>query len=418
VSFPTNGKWLAGPASAMPLTLEAFFATTGSDAEFIVVKAATGSTCRLGMAGGGTGKVSATFSLAGGGTVFVRSSGTFNDGAWHHAAVVFHSAATSSAVLFIDGVAVALDTSLTAGAPLTMGGTLTLSLGLHSGVRSSFTLAHAALHTTELAADRIASHYEAGTTGFVNETAAARLARYAAYAGVAAADTDFETGHSPLVHIDTTGMTALALMRLVETTEGGVLFDGLDGTLKFHDRAHRYAATSAFTVDYAAGEVANALSPVDDDQQQVNDMTATNTAGVSARVVDQPSKNEHGEYKDAVDLLTTDPDEPLNRASWVVDNHKEPAVRISEVEINLKTASDTLAAGVLAAELGTSFILTGLPANAPASSMRLFVEGRSERITADEDRVTLRTSPAEIYDVWILGDSVYGKLGETTRLAY
>jgi len=93
-------------------------------------------------------------------------------------------------------------------------------------------------------------------------------------------------------------------------------------------------------------------------------------------------------------------------------------VRVSAVEVRLNDLPVALAQAVLSAVPGTRFTLSGLPANAPASSMDLFVEGVSDFITTTEHRITLRTSPASKYDVWILGDSTYGVLDSTTRLAY
>ncbi|MCC7045033.1 MAG: hypothetical protein IT183_14305, partial [Acidobacteria bacterium] len=47
----------------------------------------------------------------------------------------------------------------------------------------------------------------------------------------------------------------------------------------------------------------------------------------------------------------------------------------------------------------------------------LFVEGVSEDIGANSWTTSFTTSPADTTAVWILGDSTYGVLGSTTRLA-
>ena len=73
---------------------------------------------------------------------------------------------------------------------------------------------------------------------------------------------------------------------------------------------------------------------------------------------------------------------------------------------------------MLSAQVGTKFTATGLPTpTAPRATMELFVEGKVERITMDEVRVILHTSPAELFDVFILGSATHGIL-DTDRLAY
>jgi len=363
---------------------------------------------------------------AGGGTTLLTSTTTIEDGATHAVAVV-DDVAAGTVKLYVDGVEEASGVSPDA---------LVSPTRLFVGPAFTGSVAHVTTGPPVSEA-RLAAYSQAGLTGFVGETPAERLARYARYAGIPVAETDFETGHALIAHIDTTGKTPLDLMREVETTEGGVLFDGLgvrgygsggygmgpyssglDGSLTFHDRAHRYGATSAFTLDYSAGHIKNQLAPVLDDQQMVNDMTVTNAAGVSARKVDQNSLDEYGTYDGSVDLATSDLDEPRHRSAWVVGRYATPEVRVSAVEVLLNDLPVALAQAVLSAVPGTRFTLSGLPANAPASSMDLFVEGVSDFITATEHRITLRTSPASVYNVWILGDSTYGVLDSTTRLAY
>lgn len=280
-------------------------------------------------------------------------------------------------------------------------------------------VAHVAVHTADPGTPRKLAHYQAGTTGFADETSADRIERYAGYAGVPLTDVSTE-GSTPVAHFDITGMTALDAMRRVETLEGGALFDALDGTLTFHDRDRRYTATSSFTLDYDAGDIDTAgIRPVLDDQQQTNDMTATNVSAtpIVGHVFDQTSIDDNGLYRDSVDLVTTDPDEPVERAGWVVNRYAEPITRISDLPVLLDKADTTVAAGVLSARLGTKCTVISLPANAPSATMVLFVEGRTDRITGNDDRVVLRTSPASLWDVFTFGSSTLGIIG-TTPLGY
>ncbi len=337
----------------------------------------------------------------------------YADGETHHALVKWEEPGTTT-TLYVDGAIVAT------GATGAFTGTVdTVIVGDMVGYGNPFngTMSHVAFGAGPITDADVAFRAEAILGSYIDESSADRIARLAVFAGVADTDTDL-IGSTPIADFDLTGSTALDAMRKVETTEGGVLFDALDGTLTFRGRDARYGAASEFTVSYTGLEVAGALRPVLDDQQQVNDMTATNVDGVPGRQFDQTSIDENGLYRDSLELMTTDPDEPLMRAGWVVGRYAEPPERISDLELLLDTASNTLAAGILGAEIGTKFTLTGLPANAPQSSMVLFVEGRAERISMSEDRVTFHTSPAALSDVWILDSASMSQLDSTTVLAY
>lgn len=370
----------------------------------------------------------------------LSSPGRVDDGSLHVATYTF-SPSTGS-VLYLDGVAVASNPSAFGGPAirfLQVGGKGSPGLEIDDGLRVSPLTGNVALvsvHSTTLSASAASDLARAALTGFAGETAGSRLARYASYVDIPSSECDFMGGKVPsLARIDTAGRSALDAMHEVETTEGGVLFDALDGTLTFHDRSRRYEAAAfgtllfggffgggphgtEFTLSVAQGHIAAPPFPVLDDQRQVNDMTNTNADGVTGRQLDQASIDDHGFYRDGLSLATTDPDEPLLRASWTVTKYAEPLTRVSEVEVNILTLPDDLAAVVLEAQVGTIFTIADLPSNAPSSVMHLFVEGRTDRITATEDKVILRTTPVEVSEVFTIGDPVRGAIGSDYPLAY
>lgn len=368
--------------------------------------------------GFGGGIVRAAAQASGGPVVSALSTettaATFHDGLVHHALALVSGGVLS---VYVDGVlrGDTVDASLS---PFTAALPAGMRVGGDPlGAPFSGTIAHAAFGASSITAARIAAHAAVGLNTYQGETPAARLARYAAFAKVPAAETSFETGDLPgLAHIDTTDKTALQVMREVETAEGGVLFDAGDGTLTCHDRSHRYGAVSAFTV--TASKVVTPLAPVLDAQLMVNDMSATGSTGITARFIDAASIADYDYYRQTLDLATYNADEPLLHASWRVGRYSTPTVRVPSVEIHLNKTDAALTAAILAAEVGTKFTLSGLPANAPATSMDLFVEGIEEFIDAAEHLIILRTSAASVFDVWILGDATYGVLNSTTRLAY
>lgn len=368
-------------------TIEAFFGSTNPVdpfGNFVIVQGAY----TIDMVNSGVIRADGTSLL---------SSGGYDDGAVHHVALVYSS---GSGDLYLDGVLVdsgAIGSAITPNR-LHIGGTRDLQT-------FDGWVAHVAFYDSALTADQVEAHAAAGLTGFRGESAGDRLERYAELAGIDLAETDFDAGDVvDLAHIETAEKTILALAREVETTDGGVLFDAPDGTLTYRDRSHRYGVTSSFTLNYAASEVTGALEPLLDDQQMVNDAAVTNVDGVSAKVLDGASRDEYGPYRTDLALATHDPDEPLVRASWIVNRLSHPTERISTLEVLLNTAGDTVTAGVLAADVGTMLTLSNLPSNAPATSMDLFAEGFSEVITADQHRVQLRTTPADLFEVVTFDD--------------
>lgn len=420
VTMPAaGGKYLGGvitPTSGSSLTIEAFITTTNNGPQDIVnvTNATTFDDCIALLSGITSGILYGRVRL--GATIIDLEAGSIDDGDVHHVALrATDVGANVELDMFLDGILV---NSGSAAMNLPSVSIVNVGTGIVGGTPFEGSLFHFAIHdsNTELTDARIEAHAEAGLTGFAGETTAARAARYAGYAGLAPADYSF-AGDTYMAHLDIRGLTALDALRQVEITEGGVLYDSLDGILTMDSRDARYGVASAFTVSYLAGEVNGALLPVVDDQHQVNHMTAVNADDVLAVVKDQTSIGDDGYYRDEVVLVTQDQHEPLSRASWVVENYAVPVPRIADVQLLLNNADNALVAGALSADPGTKFTVAGLPANAPASSMVLFVEGRHEFITMEEDRITLHTSPAELWDAFILGSATDGVL-DSDRLGY
>jgi hypothetical protein len=264
---------------------------------------------------------------------------------------------------------------------------------------------------------RVQQHALSGLTGFRGERSDQRISRLAGYAGIPAGEVTVESGLSTsIINQDTTGQVPISLMQAVSDTEGGVLFDAGDGQLTFHARSHRYNAVSALTLGGTDLQVT--LEPRLDDQDLVNDITASRDGGVSVRVVDTPSLNEYGTYRDDITLLTTDDNEVSDAAYWRLYNGSTPQVNVPTAETELAAATIAQTTAVLAREIGDRVTLSGLPSQAPAAAMDFFAEGISEVITGSSHRVTFNLSSASQSGVWQLDSATYSVLGTSTRLAY
>jgi hypothetical protein len=328
------------------------------------------------------------------------------DSALHHVGLAI---SLGDYVLMLDGSADAAASSIgpSTGSP----GVLYVGGGPGAGTAFTGTIAHVALpkYQASLTTTRIAAHAQAGLTGFAGELSGARITRYASYAGVPSGEITADTGQATIGHVDTTGETPIALMQKVTETENGVLFDGKDGTLTFKERDARYTVASAFTLSVTAQEVEADLEPKDDDQFLVNDVSATANGTSAGRAIDQTSIDDNGVYRKGLETVTDNVADALAGAQWAVGQGKDPEPRYTQVTVDVVNSSTSQAALVLAADIGTRFTLSGLPSQAPASSVDMFIEGYTETITSATHVITFNTSPATGYDVWTIEDPVFGQ---------
>ena len=365
-----------------------------------------------------SGKLVGKYLSPGGGTYTITSAATVTDGQWHHVALRHTTGGGNSvATLFLDGASVGTATITSSQFNHTR---LTVGGGINGTSAYAGAVAHVAAYTGAAISDtRVQQHYLAGSTGFAGERSDQRIQRLAGYAGVATADLVTETGLSTSVAAqDTTGQQPITLMQDVTATEGGVLFDGGDGRLVFQARSHRYNAASSLTLLVSRSEIMPSLTPRLDDQDLVNDVTATRAGGVSARVVDTASVAEYGTYRSEIQLLTTSDNEVFDAASWKVYTASTPQVRVPTAEVELANLTDAQIAVLLSREVGDRITLGGLPVQAPSSTMDFFIEGWNEVKADFTYRVILNLSSANLSGVWQLDSPTYSVLGATTRLAY
>jgi len=265
-----------------------------------------------------------------------------------------------------------------------------------------------------LSADQVADHAAAGLTGFAGELTDVRLERYAALAAIPLAEVAAETGSVTMGHVDTTGRSPVDVMRTVETTEAGVLFDGRDGTLTLHNRSHRYLASPAVTLDAAEHEVEADLTPTMDATQLVNDVTGTNAEGtITARVVNITSRDEYGQVTSDIETAAESGDEPHALAGWLVSANAEPRTRVPTLTVTLPDRVGAIPDpdDLLALTIGDLIEVQNLPGQAEASTARYFVEGYTETIGTESYSITFNVSPEAPYtNVFVLDDADRGEL--------
>ncbi|QXE39395.1 LamG domain-containing protein [Streptomyces sp. GMY02] len=343
-------------------------------------------------------------------SVVTTSSGNLADGQWHH---IIHD--NNAKTVWVDGVQVGGSI-----AAATMINHRMLHVGGYRGARLwSGQIAHLAIyHATGPAAASIADHYTAGTTGYEGETADLRIARLARYAAVESV-TVWGVTHDPIASQGPGGTGALARMQEVSTTESARLFAERDWYgLAYQSRDVRYnpdPMSEVFTIDYADLET-DGFGLADDDQKLVNSIEASRPGGAVQRVTDPASIAAFGLYQPSpLNLLKTSDNSVLSAAHWTVSRYADPAPELREVEIEAFTLP--FYSDILDAEISGFFSVYNMPAQT-VSEMRVTVEGYTETIREQSHVITFRTSASARDSVWVLGDPVYGLLGQTTRLAY
>lgn len=282
------------------------------------------------------------------------------------------------------------------------------------------TVGHVVLYDRRLTDAELTEISQAGLTGYADELPVERIARYAALARIPSWEVYADEGTVPIAHIDTSGTAVAELLRVVERTDGGILFDSRSGQITYRERISRYDAPVGLTLDMALGHVEDDFAPVMDDSQLINVADVTSADGrFRARYTDEVSRAEYGTYDERgrVELATTDATAVAERAGWLVNTYSQPQVRVPALSIEAAVVEPTLQAKVLAAGIGTLVEVDNLPPQSGVTEGRWFIEGVREVIGPVSYRFTFNVSPAQPYlDVFHLDDPVSGVLDSTYHL--
>jgi hypothetical protein len=337
----------------------------------------------------------------------LTSTTTVSDGSLHDIAVVMDGA---TARLYVDGIQE--DTGTGVSTPITR-------IDLGDGYTG--TIAHFAIYETALTAGQIAIQSEATRTGFAGDRTDERLLRILGWAGVAASEVTTETGAETMTYQLTSGQSVVDALRDVESTESGVLFDGRDGNVTFHNRSRRYLAPIAVTFDMAAQQVEADYAPKLDRSTLANDVTVDNpTTSETARSVDAASVDEYGTASSSAKSVAETYDALQQKAAWLVASYAEPRPRVPSLTVDVlaQVGGSPSAEDILALTIGSRIRVTNQPAQADATTADYFVEGYSETIGPESYRITFNLSPAHpSLSTFVLDDATRGVLDSSYVLA-
>jgi hypothetical protein len=384
--------WAAGPRSVRAAVRLGDLANI--DPAFGGVIASTFN-CALGVAA--TGRVNGT-NVTGTPTTVGPS---INDGATHDLVCVRDG---TNEILYVDGVAVATAAASAPGAD---------TLGVSVGGGFPGTISHVAVYDRALAAAEVAAQYEAMRATFTERTDQ-RAARILDWAGVAATEVTTETGAETMTYQQTSGQSVVDALRDVESTEGGVLFDGRGGLVTLHNRSRRYLATVAATFDMAAQHVGSDYAPKLDRTTLTNDATVENpTTGETARSVDMASVDEYGVATASAKSVASTYDPLQQKAAWLVYSYAEPRPRVPSLTVDVLAHQGLTpsAQTILGLDVGALVAVTNQPTQADATSVQYFIEGYTESIGPESYQITYNLSPSHpSLSTFVIGDSVRGAL--------
>jgi hypothetical protein len=274
---------------------------------------------------------------------------------------------------------------------------------------------------------KVANLYDLKGQTFSSQQSDARVSAVAALLGLATNILD--SGASTLVAVGTAfgvGSPAATHLTDVETTENGLVYANMSGQIEFQSRHYRplNEATPVATIGDNAGEIPYKESShvVSDDAyiSSVAYVTPTNSDGSTGTPQTATSSTSSTEYFPSTPanaqrtILSSDTNEALNCAEYIVNKYGDPSPRVPAVELGIRKSQWDI---VLAATNSTRFTFKRRAANTFAEDV--FVEQISEEIVPGSSWKTMfQLSPATDQAMWILGDSVNGVLGSTTRPGY
>lgn len=210
------------------------------------------------------------------------------------------------------------------------------------------------------------------------------------------------------------------LMLEAAASEGGIVYEPRDA-LGFAFRTNRSMVSRAadLTLSCADHELTEALAPVDDDQQTLNDVTVKRVAGSSYRVeetagplsTDDPPDGV-GRYSTSVDLSLEGDDQLPDQAQWRLNLGTVNEARFPSVKVHLYSNEfdDALRASALAVDVGARLVINDPSADLPPEAVDQLVIGYSEEFDQFEHVITYVCRPYAPWRVLTLNDDNFGRL--------
>lgn len=298
-------------------------------------------------------------------------------GVWHHVAVVCtDQTITTDVALYVDGAGE--DTATDLASLYRIGGRrIVVGASVTSGEPWEGSIANVAAHDRVLTATDVA-RLALGAAGYTGETTTTRVGRLMYAAGWPLAASISPVGLSTMCPQHTAGRTLADALDECAAAELAPWWITPEGTVTATSRAARYWRMDSATVPAKAVDGATEFQL--DDAGRVNVATVSRPGGVriTRRRADGGALST---FESNVTLmLDSDAQVEAIADAAIADRYAIPEAKSPTVSIDPVTAGASLdVAAVLALDVDDVFEVTGLPASAPAATLRLLITGITDR---------------------------------------
>lgn len=356
------------------------------------------------------GKIYAPATLNASNARNLMSAGVINDNRPHH---IVWTRNVNTVALYVDGVSVGTSVASVgtlAGADNDdMGNQLQLgdSTGTFTGV-----IDEVLWYDTELSANTVLDHYNAGANPWIGEGTGQRIGKILDIVGWPAGLEDLDTGNSTLGIADLDSKTALAYIQEVEQLERGAVYVDRSGNVRFRER-HALRVDTVYTTAQATfgdltTEVRKTAVTIEQPEELLrNKCTVTIAHGATFTAEDATSITSYGERTIPFNLPDANENDARALASWTVERMKDPVPQVTQLKIPT-ARNTTIFDAVLGLELEYQVRVKHDPPGTGTIDTQVWVQGIDHDITPDNWTTTLWCAPVDPTTYALAGTALAG----------
>lgn len=215
--------------------------------------------------------------------------------------------------------------------------------------------------------------------------------------------------------------TLVELLRECERADQGMLLDGLHAGLTYICGAERVNADAALTLDATAGDMVGEVAPADDDQRNVNKVTATRTSGAGVTFEDATGPlgtAAIGEYEDSITVNVSNDSDVLDYAGWAVHRGTRRGYRYPSTQLALHHSPHLLDewAEIRPSDRVDLLGISDVRTQFPVGDVTSLLEGYSQTIDQFSWDASLVLSSYEPWRVGTVGGAGHSADQEVLRL--
>jgi hypothetical protein len=356
-----------------------------------------------------------------------RGHTRIDDNRPHHVVCTIDGTTASDIQLYVDGViqTKTLHSGSTPAGPWTHDLAWTVGNIIDSGSGEwgfDGLVDEVAVYDYILSADRIAAHYEAGTSAFDGDSTGARINRVLDIIGVPEALRDIGVGDTTVGPATYGGDTVGSYLNKVVESEQGVLFVDHPGggKLKFRGRyarlteARSTTSQATFTDDLDTVDgwcYRNDIAPEPNGMASVVNSVDIQWRGGTELVAADDSITRYGPKNRTLTTEAPTPQAARSAGLWLLGRYSEPQSRIRRLPLGPGGGQTGLDAVVLGQQISDRITVERHPQRiGSVITNELIVEGIRNEMNPDGSwYATYNTSNADDTQVWIWGVSTWGE---------